>query len=459
MELHGFFTIQRHVDRKRIPIMRAKWRFGYRRTTLATQGAAKPSAKPTGKQPTLDQAVRVLKPATPVFIQFMEAPSDLNFFDAVVQNAENKTITLQFLGKTPPENINNINIHYRDEKKRFVCAHAEVKLNLHTKPLASYQVLLVSPPVSADKRAAFRVSVVNLQMIAEVGDKPSCQLLDMSFDTIGAITPSELNVDEKVQVQFFYGGEQVIGQMRVLACTDRGNGTFRCGLKTSGKALQFNQKLQTVVMDIQRNQLKRLAALNAGKNITTQKNEKNDPKKVHLNLVMSADMLIGKPLPGELRDVEGNLFAKPGAVLTQEQVFALATKSLKLTSDWIVKIRNKTEKEKEQEKDNPENKNSYEELREHNRMDLSTESTVQVCCDSDKRKLTVITRDVSASGFSFECSTYIHVGSPLEMTVTMDGQIIRLSGIAMNCRLVGAPNHRVGVKLTKREILGKAEVA
>ncbi len=79
-------------------------------------------------------------------------------------------------------------------------------------------------------------------------------------------------------------------------------------------------------------------------------------------------------------------------------------------------------------------------------------AVVQLESSDDTRRIAVTMHDISRSGFSFNCRSYIYEDTQLHVDFMIGGDVIRLSGVVAHCRICSGQVHRVGVRLTACKI-------
>jgi len=63
------------------------------------------------------------------------------------------------------------------------------------------------------------------------------------------------------------------------------------------------------------------------------------------------------------------------------------------------------------------------------------------------RQVDVVTEDIAATGFAFECGSYVHPGTRVRLRLNATMRTRELAGVVRYCTHVAGRRHRVGVEL------------
>ncbi len=143
----------------------------------------------------------------------------------------------------------------------FVSQTASLNAVLGHAPRAIIDVTSNGRPASAEHRTAFRVPVVNTELIARIGHEADCPVLDISSNGLSVIASERYEPDNILSVTLEFDGQQFSGTGSITSVRETWDRRMRYGIHcTTNKALRgtLARGLQTICMSIQREQLQRL---------------------------------------------------------------------------------------------------------------------------------------------------------------------------------------------------------
>ena len=112
--------------------------------------------------------------------------------------------------------------------------------------------------MSAEDRQCFRVSCAVEGLTISFGGTDNCLLVDVSSTGFGVVSPDEYEVGSIVTATPKYEELEHTGNVRIQSVVASRNGGFRYGVCCIDKDLE--RVVQQISMEIQRSQLRRLAA-------------------------------------------------------------------------------------------------------------------------------------------------------------------------------------------------------
>ncbi len=115
-------------------------------------------------------------------------------------------------------------------------------------------------PVNCESRSIYRVSVASQGLFAIVDRQSNCVLTDISSEGVSIIARKPLEVGRAVKVMFTVEGTKIDGELRVQTEKKLANGTLRYGLYAAEKRSALRKGLETLSIQLQRLQLRRLSA-------------------------------------------------------------------------------------------------------------------------------------------------------------------------------------------------------
>lgn len=151
-----------------------------------------------------------------------------------------------------------------------------------------------------------------------------------------------------------------------------------------------------------------------------------------LRLSIPMTGVVGRAVPGDVKDRSGRVLVRGGEVLTAERVDLLSGMDLWIDESWM-------------------GCEQWTEKRQHVRHPWQVRTVAQIGEGSKQRPAEIVTEDLSCGGFSFNCKSFIHPGSPIALDVEMGGRKQRLIGTVRYCLAIEGLRHRVGVHLTGHE--------
>jgi len=183
------------------------------------------------------------------------------------------------------------------------------------------------------------------------------------------------------------------------------------------------------------------------------------PILAELTALPSGALLIGQALPGHVRDHAGRILLRRGTILTLDRFTRLrrhAGDGLFAGPDWP-----------EATPTGPVTPATPQELlaalqrqsrgggrvRRHQRHPWQAKMSLflELQCEGAfyRRKLHVVTHDISVGGFSFTCEQYVHAGTVVYARFEQLPKRPVLKGIVRNCAHLERRVHRVGVEFVK----------
>jgi hypothetical protein len=150
-------------------------------------------------------------------------------------------------------------VAYGDVRGKFFQQGATLTEVRATEPKATYLFLRVGEPVSAEQRQTFRVSVALSDVIAQVGDRKKCQVVDLSPEGLAVITSPGFEMGSMLKVLLTEGDHALLAQARVQTIKVLPTGKVRYGLLVPNNNNAARKTLLRLSMGFQRTQLKRLA--------------------------------------------------------------------------------------------------------------------------------------------------------------------------------------------------------
>lgn len=150
---------------------------------------------------------------------------------------------------------------YCEVQHRFMQQPARIEAILQTDPHQVIGFETTGEPISAEARECYRVSTVMANLTAIVIDE-SCPLLDVSASGFAVLSTTRHKMGRVVNVAVRYGDEQYQGEARIQSIREMPDGRIRYGLNAledRGVDANLQKGQREITMDIQRQQLKRLA--------------------------------------------------------------------------------------------------------------------------------------------------------------------------------------------------------
>jgi hypothetical protein len=123
----------------------------------------------------------------------------------------------------------------------------------------TYVFVRVGEPVSAEQRQTFRVSVALSNVIAQVGERKQCQVVDVSPEGIAVITSQGFSIGTTVKIALAHEDNKIAADARIQTIKVLPTGKVRYGLLVPNTNPIARKALLKMSMGFQRTQLKRLA--------------------------------------------------------------------------------------------------------------------------------------------------------------------------------------------------------
>jgi hypothetical protein len=198
---------------------------------------------------------------TQVFIQTGEEVAKRILHPAtVVEQAEHITAELEDdMMLEPGQDV----FVYHEISREFMkqTAHVEaVMIGEAGQAIIGFQT--TSDPVSAESRQFCRVTTVTSGINATFGPEEGCPVTDVSVKGFSLIAEQPHVIGERVPTTINYLGQRIAGTGSVQSIKDLGDGRVRYGLlstKEAGRGDALQQGLHRMTMELQRQQLRRLA--------------------------------------------------------------------------------------------------------------------------------------------------------------------------------------------------------
>jgi len=135
--------------------------------------------------------------------------------------------------------------------------HEENDENKDGRKKVFVKMVAMGEPVSAESRQCYRVSTVVAELTASFGQCDDCQIVDVSITGFAVISLEEFPVGKVVTATPRYKDLQPTGSVCIHSVRALRDGRFRYGLHCLEKS--FQEEMQKFSMDVQRQQLRRLA--------------------------------------------------------------------------------------------------------------------------------------------------------------------------------------------------------
>lgn len=161
--------------------------------------------------------------------------------------------------------------------------------------------------------------------------------------------------------------------------------------------------------------------------------------------------LVGRTLPFEVLDEQGETIAGPSTVISEEDVERLAGMRAFPQTDWLDVLEEELVPEGQ--------KLDGDERRAFPRYAFRPKGMAQVVGETDRRKLKIQMIDVSRSGLSFYTSAHIAPGTPLMVLIESRGGKYWILSRAVHCRVDERKGFRVGVRYEQGELNSLDRVA
>lgn len=153
---------------------------------------------------------------------------------------------------------------YYDLHRQFMQQPAKVGVirNDEESDTVEFEIQLQGKPVSAESRQCFRVVTVLADRWMKFGEEDRCQIVDISATGCAVISHQDLQSSKTIAASIEYRNKTYQGTLCVQSKRVLSSGRIRYGLHcTDGKKKDSNllMALQIISMEIQREQLRRLA--------------------------------------------------------------------------------------------------------------------------------------------------------------------------------------------------------
>jgi len=157
----------------------------------------------------------------------------------------------------------DIRIYY-DLHRQFMQQPARVRVirDDEESDTVEFEIKLQGKPVSAESRQCFRVVTVLADRWMKFGEEDRCQIVDISATGCAVISRQDLKGSQTIGASIEYRDKTYQGTLCVQSKSVLSSGRIRYGLHcTDGKKQDSNllMALQIISMEIQREQLRRLA--------------------------------------------------------------------------------------------------------------------------------------------------------------------------------------------------------
>ena len=358
---------------------------------------------------------------TPVIIRLVDEPHDQVLYRGHVVHTDDDQLIAKLtgeLGRVDPDA--RAEVFFRDAQQRFVGTWARLQRVESALPGAAVRLTVDDQGGYAERRRSYRVAVMNMPLFVTIDSTVGCQLLDISSQGLGLICPVKLKVGSLMPVTLDHEGCRTRGHMAVRWCRSRRDGRFRCGLQALGEVSELAAKLRALTMAVQRDQLQWLAGRAEG---------------------MRGEMSCALSRTGDPVDALLASAAVPSdSSASPERVDATST-SAPLAATLFLDDDHRGD-------ERTAGLGSGRNRRRHRRLSWLLKAVVQLESPDDTRRIAVSMHDISRSGFSFNCRSYICQGTQLHVEFRIGGDVIRLSGVVVHCRACTGQVHRVGVRLT-----------
>ncbi len=152
-------------------------------------------------------------------------------------------------------------VYYEERNKFFRHLAKVVEGPKIEEATSSVHVTLLGEPIPAESRECYRASTVMGEITMQIDEETNCKLLDVSATGFAVIAQTELPTGAAVSAKVEFDGSFFEGEAIVQSTTEVREG-YRYGLhchadnKTDGN---LQRGLQLINMDVQRQQLRRLA--------------------------------------------------------------------------------------------------------------------------------------------------------------------------------------------------------
>ena len=127
----------------------------------------------------------------------------------------------------------------------------------------TFQIQPIGDPISAESRQHYRVSTINAELSARLGEEEDLKVQDLSSTGFAVLASREYQIGQTVQVAIARGDEQCHGLASVQSIRNLGVGRIRYGMRaieSDPHTGVFLQTLQRISLAVQREQLKRSGA-------------------------------------------------------------------------------------------------------------------------------------------------------------------------------------------------------
>lgn len=111
--------------------------------------------------------------------------------------------------------------------------------------------------MQAENRECYRVSTMFRTITASFGDRDDCPLVDVSPTGFALISPADYGIGKTLEATIQYGGVEYSGRTCIYSKRILKDGRIRYGVNCIDKT--YRDALQHITMDLQRQQLRRLA--------------------------------------------------------------------------------------------------------------------------------------------------------------------------------------------------------
>lgn len=197
-----------------------------------------------------------------IFVQFPEESAQRILHPAKIRETSEGALTIEFSAEHCAPVAGKTLILYFEKNQEFMQqpARIEVVFEVGDSPVCAVQPL--GEPTSAESRQCFRVSTVTSDLAATFGEENDCKVLDISTTGFSLASEQRIRVGEFVPVAIGYEGDRFEGQACVQSVAAINGGGYRYGLLViNGRDSAGNLPagLRKISMDVQRQQLRRLA--------------------------------------------------------------------------------------------------------------------------------------------------------------------------------------------------------
>ncbi len=149
---------------------------------------------------------------------------------------------------------------YAEFRGKFYQQAARLIARVTSDGIATFEIDRLGEPVNCESRSIYRVSIASQGLFAIIDKQTNCLLTDISSEGLSVIAKKPLEVGRSVKVSFTLEGTTIDGELRVQTEKKLANGSLRYGLYATEKRSLVRKGLESLSIQLQRQQLRRLSA-------------------------------------------------------------------------------------------------------------------------------------------------------------------------------------------------------